>query len=119
MEKFREIEVDLQNAIEEVSRIPTLFDYYLEERNEYHKILENDLFTQRDKLQKELSALNKLNQQNLEKRQLFQRRINKALKYINDNIAVCAFNNKELPHWEFDDNNIQNLIKILEGEDNE
>lgn len=47
------------------------------------------------------------------------RRILKAIEYINDNIAVCAFNNKELPHWEFDDNNIQNLIKILKGENNE
>jgi hypothetical protein len=84
MEKFREIEVDLQNAIEEANRIPTLFDYYLEERNEYHKTLEDDMFTQRDKLQKELSTLNKLNQQNLEKRQLLQQKLDKIEEMFND-----------------------------------
>ena len=48
-----------------------------------------------------------------------ERRINKAIEYIEDNVAVCAFGNKELPHWEFDDNNIQDLLNILKGENND
>ena len=43
----------------------------------------------------------------------------KAIEYINDNIAVCAFGNKELPHWEFDDYNIQDLLEILGDKENE
>lgn len=43
-------------------------------------------------------------------------RIDKAIEYIKDNVAVYAFRNEELPHWDFDDNNIQDLLKILKGE---
>lgn len=128
MEKLREIEVDLQNAIEEASRISTLFDYYLEERNEYHKTLEADMFAQRDKLQKELSALNKLNQQNLEKRQLFQNRLNKALKYIGEQFEAtkkCLEYNKEqhnfseVEKYTRDYNLYTKILEILEGNENE
>lgn len=52
-----------------------------------------------------------LENQNVE----LQERINKAIEYIKDNVAVYAFGNEELPHWEFDDNNIQDLLKILKG----
>jgi hypothetical protein len=48
--------------------------------------------------------------------ELLKSRINKAIEYINENVAVCAFGNKELPHWEFNDNNIFELLNILKGE---
>lgn len=41
----------------------------------------------------------------------------KAIEYINENVAVYAFGNKELPSWEFNDNNIFELLKILKGEE--
>ena len=44
-----------------------------------------------------------------------QQRIDKTIEYIKDNVAVYAFNNKELPHWEFNDNNMQDLLNILRG----
>ena len=43
--------------------------------------------------------------------------INKAIEYINDNVAVYAFNNKDLPHWEFNDDDIKELLEILRGKD--
>ena len=41
----------------------------------------------------------------------------KAIEYINDNVAVYAFNNKDLPHWEFNDDDIKELLEILRGKD--
>lgn len=52
-----------------------------------------------------------------QKNEELKERIKKAIEYIKDNVAVYAFGNEELPHWEFDDNNIQDLLKILKGED--
>ena len=46
----------------------------------------------------------------------YKSRIDKAIEYIEEHVAVCAFGNKALPHWEFDDDNIQDLLKILKGE---
>jgi hypothetical protein len=48
-----------------------------------------------------------------------QQRINKAIEYINDNVAVYAFNNKKLPHWEFNDDDMEGLLEILKGDSNE
>lgn len=44
-----------------------------------------------------------------------------AINYINQEVAVYAFNNKNLPHWEFNDENITDLLNILNkvGENNE
>lgn len=53
----------------------------------------------------------------LDSRDKLCNRIGKAIKYIEENVAVCAFGNKELPHWEFNDDNIQDLLKILKGEE--
>ena len=44
-------------------------------------------------------------------------------EYINDNVAVYSFNNLDLPHWEFNDEDIRTLLQILdkvkEDENNE
>ena len=44
-------------------------------------------------------------------------KIDKAIEYIDDNAAVYAFNNKDLPHWEFNDDEIKILLKILKDSD--
>ena len=36
-------------------------------------------------------------------------------EFINENVAVYAFNNKDLPHWEFNDDDIEELLEILKG----
>ena len=46
-------------------------------------------------------------------------RIKMALEYINDNVAVYAFNNKDLPHWEFNDDDMKELLEILRGDNND
>lgn len=51
-----------------------------------------------------------------DRHKLFEQK-EKAIEYIEKNVAVYAFGNKELPHWEFDDNNIQDLLNILTGGD--
>ena len=43
-------------------------------------------------------------------------RIDKAIEYIEDNVSVYAFNNKRLPHWEMNDDEINKLLDILKGE---
>ena len=35
-------------------------------------------------------------------------------EYINDNVAVYAFNNPDLPHWEFNDDDIEQILQILD-----
>ena len=45
-----------------------------------------------------------------------KQRIDKAIEYIEENVAVYGFNNKDLPHWEFNDDNVMELLKILKGE---
>ena len=44
-------------------------------------------------------------------------RISDAIEYINDNVSVYAFNNKDLPHWEFNDDEIKILLRILKDSD--
>ena len=46
-------------------------------------------------------------------------RIDKAIEYIEDNVSVYAFNNKRLPHWEMNDDEIKELLDILKGSDKE
>ena len=40
--------------------------------------------------------------------------IKEAREYIKDNVVVYAFNNKDLPHWEFNDDNVKELLEILD-----
>ena len=47
--------------------------------------------------------------------QKVKERNDKAVEYIDDNVAVYAFNNKDLPHWEFNDDDIEMLLEILKG----
>lgn len=82
MEKFREIEAQLQYKLNEILDIDSLFEDYVKERNEYHNSLETDLFKQRDKLQKEVSRLNNI--------------INELEKYIKTEIPEDDFINSEL-----------------------
>lgn len=51
------------------------------------------------------------------KKEIYKLRIEKAIKYINENVAVYAFNDKNYPHWEFNDDNIKDLLNILQGDD--
>ena len=60
------------------------------------------------KLSKELSTLNKLNQQNFEKRKLLQQRIDKTINYVNQKLNV---DNPVLVEFE-----IETIIDLLEGE---
>jgi hypothetical protein len=46
-------------------------------------------------------------------------RNDKAIEYIDDNVAVYAFNNKDLPHWEFNADDIEMLLEILKGNNEE
>ena len=54
---------------------------------------------------------------NLELIDHLSNKIDKAIEYIDNNVAVYAFNNKDLPHWEFDDDDIEMLLKILKDGD--
>ena len=49
----------------------------------------------------------------------YKSRIDEAIKYIKDNVAVYSFGNKseDYAHWEFDDSNIQDLLQILNTEE--
>ena len=40
--------------------------------------------------------------------------IKEVREYIEDNVVVYAFNNKDLPHWEFNDDNVKELLEILD-----
>ena len=40
--------------------------------------------------------------------------IKEVREYIKDNVVVYAFNNKDLPHWEFNDDNVKELLQILD-----
>ena len=42
--------------------------------------------------------------------------IKETREYINDNVMVYAFNNKKFPHWEFNDDNINDILEILDKE---
>ena len=67
-------------------------------------------------IQEFIDTILQLQQEN----QQLKERINKAIEYINDNVAVYAFNNKEYPHWEFnDDDDMKELLEILKGDSNE
>ena len=50
MEKFREIEVDIQNKINEIIGIDGLFDDYVKQRNDYDKDVFNGLINNNAKL---------------------------------------------------------------------
>ena len=46
--------------------------------------------------------------------------IKEVREYIKDNVVVYAFNNKDLPHWELNDDNVKELLEILDkGSDKE
>ena len=40
--------------------------------------------------------------------------IKEVREYVEDNVVVYAFNNKDLPHWEFNDDNVKELLEILD-----
>lgn len=42
--------------------------------------------------------------------------IKEVREYINDNVMVYAFNDKKFPHWDFNDDNINDILKILDKE---
>ena len=42
--------------------------------------------------------------------------IKEAREYIEDKVCCYAFNNKELKHWEFNDNDMNGLLDILDKE---
>ena len=42
----------------------------------------------------------------LEQLETYENMRKEAINYINKEVAVYAFNNKNLPHWEFNDENI-------------
>ena len=40
--------------------------------------------------------------------------IKEVREYINDNVMVYAFNDKKFPHWDFNDDNINDILEILD-----
>ena len=69
-------------------------------------------------LEKENKQLKEENEKLNHYKLLYQKvkeRNDKAIEYIDDNVAVYAFNNKDLPHWEFNDDDIEMLLEILKG----
>lgn len=61
-----------------------------------------------------IELLEKENEQLQQELTDYKERNEKAIEYIKDNVAVYAFGNKELPHWEFNDDEIEELIEILD-----
>lgn len=113
--KVREEIVETNDIYHEIGKIySTSFTEI--KRIDYQEIDETKILERKiEQLQDKLETLNTLNQQNLKNKQILQGRLCKVKQYIKENVAVCAFGNKELPHWEFDDNNIQDLLKIIDG----
>ena len=84
------------------------------------KIINKRIYTDKqyiELLEDKLKKSDELVEFNVETTSVLTKRINKAIEYIENNIAVYGFGNKALPHWEFDDNKIQDLLKILKGEE--
>lgn len=102
-----------------------------EEQETYHTILTefSHLYTENKHLKDKVSYLEErvayLERSNNRREEtiLYEReenfdlscKIDKAIEYINDNVAVYTFNDKDLPHWEFNDDEIKILLKILRG----
>lgn len=113
--KVREEIVETNDIYHEIGKIySTSFTEI--KRIDYQEIDETKTLKRKiEQLQDELETLNTLNQQNLKYKQILQGRLCKLKEYIKEKVAVCAFGNKELPHWEFNDDNIQDLLKIIDG----
>ena len=105
MEKFREIEIDLQNKINEIIGIDTLFDDYVKDRNEYDKELFNSLLNNNAKL---------------------SNKINKATEHLEESIYDYLKEDKDLDGSynvmtckTFKERYLIPVLKILKGEENE
>lgn len=80
--------------------------------------LQQELDTTNEKWQKDKQFYNCRLEENVKLRKEkedYKSRCEKAIEYLKENVAVYAFNNKKLPHWEFNDDNINDLLNILQG----
>lgn len=87
----------------------------------YYDVVERLLFIQQENKQYQ-SDIEKLmyENENLERHnKQLKYKIKNAKEYIKDRLVEFSFSGKELPHWEFDDTNIVELIEILKGDSNE
>lgn len=113
--KVREEIVETNDIYHEIGKIYST-SFAEIKRIDYQEIDETKTLKRKiEQLQDELKTLNTLNQQNLKYKQILQGRLCKLKEYIKEKVAVYGFGNKALPHWEFDDDNIQDLLKIIDG----
>ena len=96
-------------------------EWNYENNNEYYNVFYEDrikeLEEENKKLKEQLDMLVKDDEEQQKTIIRLGTIIDKAIEYIEEHVAVCGFGNKALPHWEFDDDNIQDLLKILKGEE--
>ena len=110
-DEIKEILDDLKNTGYEklAKNIENIIDYITNLQQE------NERLKHQLKVQEDLTIKNRM------RKHIYKSRCEKAVEYINENVSVYAFNNKELPHWEFNDDNINYLLNILQNgsDDNE
>ena len=105
-EEIKEILDQLKDSIEYPKfEMPTFdgsdFDY-----------VDNDTLLEPDKCKILLDYINNLQNQLQQKENI----IKEVREYINDNVMVYAFNDKKFPHWDFNDDNINDILEILDKE---
>lgn len=101
-EENSKLEIALQNIQED-------YDRRLEENERLKEIINDDMTVYLEGLEDGKEKMKQCFES------IYKSRCEKAIEYINENVSVYAFNSKELPHWEFDDDNINNLLDILQN----
>ena len=112
-ERLQEIKdsISLQYKVQEANDLNN-FNIFTDE--------EQELVNEIEKLKLELSGYRQAILQDKEMLGLKQENerlhsiIKEVREYIKDNVVVYAFNNKDLPHWEFNDDNVKELLEILD-----
>ena len=124
--KLKDLEEEKRNMILEITKREEIMldkEKEIAKLEEEHKELVEtnyDLAIKKTKLEEENKKLKKLNVcVGCDNNPDYKSRIDEAIKYIKDNVAVYSFGNKseDYAHWEFDDSNIQDLLQILNTEE--
>ena len=120
-----------EERLQEIKARISLQYYKVQEANNLMNSMVTEAHTKETKeierLKERIEDLNTINEEHqilngMIRKELQQKEniIKEVREYIKDNVVVYAFNNKDLPHWEFNDDNVKELLEILDkGSDKE